>query len=290
MKRIFYIVTAVLFVSFIFILAKPRPVDVEAMRISPGIFEETIVSDGRVRAKTRQTVYAKATGTLEKIQIKLGDRLDANQVVGVLEWDIRKNVVSPITGVVTKVFRDSAGPINRGEPIFEVSAVDELEVVTELLTTDAIRLDKNSSAKITNWGGTGELTANVKKISRAGAMKVSPLGVEEERTEVVLELTQVSPEIAGKLGDNYHVEIKFLVSRLQNVMTVPLGAIFREGTNWAVFKIVKGSAQTQKIQVGLRNNESVVVTEGLAVGDEVVIFPGEKVKSGLKVKAVFRGN
>jgi HlyD family secretion protein len=188
------------------------------------------------------------------------------------------------------VFRDSAGPINRGEPIFEVSAVDELEVVTELLTTDAIRLDKNSSAKITNWGGTGELTANVKKISRAGAMKVSPVGVEEERTEVVLELTQVSPEIAGKLGDNYHVEIKFLVSRLQNVMTVPLGAIFREGTNWAVFKIVKGSAQTQKIQVGLRNNESVVVTEGLAVGDEVVIFPGEKVKSGLKVKAVFRGN
>ncbi|HND84266.1 MAG TPA: HlyD family efflux transporter periplasmic adaptor subunit, partial [Pseudobdellovibrionaceae bacterium] len=203
MKRIFYILTAVLIVSFIFILARPRPIDVEAVRIVKGDFEESIVSDGRVRAKTRQTVYAKATGTLEKIQIKLGDRLDANQVVGVLEWDIRKNVVSPITGVVTKVFRDSAGPINRGEPIFEVSAVDELEVVTELLTTDAIRLDKNSSAKITNWGGAVELKANVKKISRAGTMKVSPLGVEEERTEVILELNQVSPEISAKLGDNY---------------------------------------------------------------------------------------
>ncbi|HND86130.1 MAG TPA: hypothetical protein PLU50_09995, partial [Pseudobdellovibrionaceae bacterium] len=79
-------------------------------------------------------------------------------------------------------------------------------------------------------------------------------------------------------------------SRLPNVFTVPLGAIFREGTNWAVFKIVKGGVQLQKVQVGLRNSESVVISDGLGEGDEVVIFPGEKVRSGSKVKALFRNN
>lgn len=158
-------------------------------------------------------------------------------------------VKSPMAGVITKIFRESSGPIIRGEPIFEVSDLSDLEVVAELLTPDAVRLSLNGAAKIRNWGGEGELDARIFQISRAGIVKVSALGVEEERTEVKLKVSEVPERLKQKFGDNYHVDVLFLISQQESALTVPLGALFKNGESWAVYSVIEKKARLKEVRI-----------------------------------------
>jgi HlyD family secretion protein len=201
-----------------------------------------------------------------------------------LIWDYDQLVKSPIEGVVSEIFRQSAGPIQRGEPIFEVSGLTELEVVVELLTPDAIRLRPRGPAKILNWGGKGELEAHITQISRAGMVKVSALGVEEERTEVRLSFDALPAEIKSRFGDTYHVDVTFIVSQAPEAITVPLGALFKTGDQWAVYVVQNSKARLKKIKTSLKNSSTALVSEGLDEGELVILFPGDKIQDGIAVR------
>lgn len=284
MKKYFYGIIAVIFVISVYLVVRPKSVSVETAVVKPENFVESLSADGKIRARTKQVVYAFANGNIQNVDLKVGDTVKKGQTITKLDWDYLIPVKSPMDGVITKIYRESSGPILRGEPIFEVSNLSELEVVAELLTPDAVRLNLNGRAKIRNWGGEGDLDARIFQISRAGAVKVSALGVEEERTEVKLSIEKVPPELKQKFGDNYHVDVWFLISEKENVLTLPLGALFRSGENWAVYVVDNNKARMKVVQIDKKNERQAVLLAGLSEGEKVILFPGDKIHEGTNVK------
>jgi HlyD family secretion protein len=284
MKKFFYILSVVIILISIYIVLQPKPIAVESVVVQRGVFDETLTIEGKIRSRDKQTVYAFATGNIEGLKIKVGDTVTKGQVVTRLDWDHVFLVKSPISGVVSQIFRESAGPIIRGEPIFEVSNLANLEVVVDLLTPEAIRLRPEGKATILNWGGEGELLAEISQVSRAGAVKISALGVEEERTEVRLSFQKIPSELKSRLGDNYHVDVVFLISREPDILTVPLGALFKSGEQWAVYLVDGNKVRLKELTISKKNDRQAMVTEGLSEGDRVVLFPGDKIHEGSLVK------
>lgn len=284
MRKYFYGLLCLLISVSLYFILKPNPAKVETASITRGLFLETLSSEGKVRSKNKQIVYAMATGNITGVRAKVGDEVKKSEVLSRLDWDFKQEIKSPIDGVLTKVYRESSGPILRGEPIFEVSNLSELEVVVDLLTPDAVRLGKNTEAKILNWGKQSELAAKVAQISRAGTVKTSALGVEEERTEVRLSLDNIPKELAETFGDNFHVDVLFVISKEDQVLTVPLGALFQTGEDWSVYAVVDGRAKAKNIKISKRNDKQAVVSEGLVEGDLVILFPGDKIRDGSMVR------
>lgn len=298
MKKWVYGLLAVAALIALGLLLRPTPIKVESYKVSRGDFDETIQSDGRVRSKKRQTVYAFGDGNIKNLDVKVGDTVKAGQIVSTLHWDYDIPVKSPMDGVVTKVYRDSAGPIRRGEPVFEVSSLKDLEIVVEILTPNAVRIRQNGLAKILNWGGDSksdagtndEVEAIVSHISRAGAVKLSALGVEEERTEITLSMDRVPEEMKSVVGDAYHVDVRFLIDRIPNAISVPLGALFKTDSQWAVYVVEDGRAILRNIQISVKNDERALVTSGLKEGESVILFPGDLVKPGVRVAEALSSN
>lgn len=284
MKKYFYGIIIIIFAVSVYLVVRPKPVAVETAVIQRQNFAETLLAEGKIRARTKHIVYAFATGNIRNFELKVGDPVKKGQKVTWLDWDYLMPVKSPIGGVITKIFRESSGPIIRGEPIFEVSDLADLEVVAELLTPDAVRLSLNGRAKIRNWGGEGELTARIFQISRAGAVKTSALGVEEERTEVKLALDQAPESLKQKFGDNYHVDVWFLISEAENALMLPLGALFKSGENWAVFVVNENKAHIKEIKISKKNESQALLVSGLSEGERVILFPGDKVHEGTKIQ------
>ncbi|MFZ3231184.1 MAG: HlyD family efflux transporter periplasmic adaptor subunit [Pseudobdellovibrio sp.] len=284
MKKIFYVAGSIIIITSLYVIFRPSQIPVEVSFIQPSDFEETLSYEGKIRSKDRQTVYAYATGTIDSLKIKFGDQVKKNQVIANLDWDKIHLVRSPMDGVISKIFRDSAGPIVRGEPLFEVSNLSDLEVVVDLPTPEAVRLKLQSDVKVLNWGGPGELPAKIFQISRAGAVKISALGVEEERTEVKLSFEKVPIELIKKFGDNYHVDVVFIISRNSQVYTVPLGALFKNGNEWAVYTIQNGKAVIKEINISKKNSLVAMVDKGLSQGDQVILFPSDKIRNGIGVR------
>lgn len=284
MKKIFYALLALVLLVVAYILIRPKEIPVEVYVVKRGPFEENFASDGKVRTRDKQTVYAFANGTIGNLDIKLGDLVKKGKIVGALDWDINRPIKVPMDGVISKIFRDSAGPVARGEPLFEISNLSELEVVSDVLTPDVVRLNVDGDAWIQNWGGTEDLQAKITQISRAGAVKTSALGVEEERTEVKLAFIKVPQELKNKFGDNYHVDVLFVVSHESNVLSVPLGALFKDRDQWAVYVLDNGRAKLKDVHFTKRNDRFAMITEGLNEGDQVILFPGDKIHEGTRVR------
>ena len=264
---------------------RQRAVVVDVVMVKRGVFESYLETDAVIRSQDRYTVPAFADGDIQRVDLKVGDPVKKGQPVAQLNWDVRyQSVKAPITGVISKVYRESAGPIRRGEPIVEIVDPRNLEMMAELLTTDAALVQAGDEFSISNWGGTEVLRGVIKRVSKAGYSKVSALGVEEERTEVTGKLQNLPPDLLERLGSNFHVDVKILIDRFENTLTLPAGAIFRVGGEWAVYRVESDRAREARIQVLHRNNEEVMVGEGLQEGDTVVNFPGDLLKEGVKVK------
>jgi HlyD family secretion protein len=284
MKTVFYFLTFVIASLALFFFLRTNPTEVQVYEISLGSFEDSLSANAIIRSKNRQTLFSFATGDLDPIQKEVGDMVSKNEVLSRLQWDQLYILKSPLNGVISKIYRKSGGPVTRGEPLLEISDFAQLEVSADVLTTDAVRLSQGTLATLTNWGGSGELKTKVRQVSRAGVIKISALGVEEERTEVLMDLGQVSSEVYERLGDNYHVEVKFLISKIENVLTVPLGALFKIQEDWACFVIEKNRASLRRLRISKLSDNNALIEEGLRLGDKVILFPGDQVQDGTPVR------
>ena len=192
------------------------------------------------------------------------------------------DVVAPVDGVVLKRLRESESMVPSGEPLLEIGDPERLEIVADLLSTDAVRVSPGSPVLIEQWGGRHALRAHVRRVEPSGFMKVSALGVEEQRVNVIIDFDE--PVAAARsLGDAYRVEVRVVVWQEDDVLKVPVGALFRLGNDWAAFVVEDDRARLRIVELGQRNNEDGEIDGGLEAGQAVVLHPPDTLTDGARL-------
>lgn len=194
------------------------------------------------------------------------------------------DVLAPASGVVLRVQQKSAGVVQAGAPLLEVGDPAALEVVVDLLTTDAVDVRPGTPVILKGWGGARAVPGRVSRIEPSAFTKLSALGVEEQRVNVTVAMTEPRDRWAA-LGDGYRVEARLILREAADVIKVPQGAAFRQGDGWAVFQVAGDRAVLTPISIGLRGETDVEVKQGLAPGAAVAVHPGDRVKDGARISA-----
>jgi len=192
-------------------------------------------------------------------------------------------VTAPVDGEILVIHHESEAVVAAGTVLVEIGDPADLEVVAELLS-DAVRVRQGAQARIEGWGGPA-LEATVRRVEPTGFTKVSTLGIEEQRVRAVLDLPGPEGEREG-LGHGYRVEVAIVVERHEDALLVPLGALFRQGADWAVFAVDEdGRAALRRIEIGARDARSAVVLGGLSENERVILHPSDRVAQGVSVVA-----
>ncbi len=191
-------------------------------------------------------------------------------------------IVAPVNGVVLRRLHESETVVPMGEPLLEIGDPQCLEIVADLLSTDAVRVAPGDVVSIERWGGQQAIPGRVRRIEPSGFTKISALGVEEQRVNVIIDFADI-PAAAQSLGDGYRAEIRITVWDQPDVLKVPLGSLFRRGSAWAVFVVRQGRAHVQEVEVGQRNGEDAQIVRGASVGDVVVLYPPDTLADGTRV-------
>jgi HlyD family secretion protein len=192
-------------------------------------------------------------------------------------------VHSPVSGSVLRVVTESEGVVNPGTPLVEVGDPRRLEIVTDLLSTDAVNVKAGQRALIEGWGGGRSLEGVVRRVEPYGFTKVSALGVEEQRVNVIIDVTAPF-EAWRSLGHGYRVEPRIVLWESKDVLQVPLSALFRQGEEWAVFVNRDGRARMATVRIGHENGLSAEVLGGLTAGESVVMHPSDRVSDGTRIE------
>ena len=191
------------------------------------------------------------------------------------------NVSSPSAGRVLRVPQESEAVIQTGTPIVEVGDPRHVEVIAEFLSQDAVKMRPGAPAQIENWGGP-PLPAVVDRVEPVAHTKISALGVEEQRTNVILQFKGTPAD--SLQAHDFRVDVRVVVREAKNAIRLPLGALFRHGDGWAVYKVVDGKAKLTEVQVAEADPHFRAVTAGIAEGDAVIVFPGSSVADGVRIK------
>ena len=194
------------------------------------------------------------------------------------------SVTAPVDGVVLKRIRESEAFVPTGDPLIEIGDPDELEIVADLLSTDAVRLKVGARAFVEHWGGDAPMQARVRRIEPAGFMKISALGVEEQRVNVVLDFVDPFSAARAALGDGYRVEVRTVIWESSSVVKVPTSALFRHGERWAVYVMDAGRARRTIVELGHQTGQAAEVIAGLVEGTRVILHPGDMLVDGARVR------
>ncbi|MEM8570894.1 MAG: HlyD family efflux transporter periplasmic adaptor subunit [Pseudomonadota bacterium] len=202
-----------------------------------------------------------------------------------MELDSSTPILAPITGRVLQVIEKSETTLDAGTPILEFGNVDsDLEVVAELLSTDAVKVEEGARVIIDNWGGGDTLSGEVVSVDPWGYTKYSALGVEEQRVDTRIALTD-PPETYAALGHGYRVEVKIVVWEKSDATIVPVSALFHHNGGSAVYKVEDGRVEIQPVVIEESNGVEASVTDGLNAGDAVIVYPAPGLSEGTRVEA-----
>jgi HlyD family secretion protein len=191
-------------------------------------------------------------------------------------------VTSPVDGRVLKVLHQSEGAVQAGTPLVEVGDPKALEIVVDVLTSDAVNVRSGAEASIVEWGG-APLQAWVRTVEPSAFTRISALGVEEQRVNVLLDPS--GPAAAwAPLGDGYRVKAQIVTNQKSGALQVPSSAVFRHDAGWAVFRAVDAVARLTPVELGLRTQRDVEVVGGLGAGERVVLHPSDRIRDGVKLQ------
>ena len=196
-------------------------------------------------------------------------------------------VKAPVTGRVLRVLEENARVVNAGTPLMEIGDPADLEVVIEVLSRDGAAISPGTKVELEQWGapGASDLQARVRLVEPAAFTKVSALGVEEQRVNVVADLL-TPPDQRRNVGDAFRVESRIIIWETDQALKVPAGALFRRGEQWAAFVLADGRAQLRPVKVGRSSGTETQVLEGLKEGEEVILYPGSRIQAGQRVKPI----
>ncbi|PJZ53809.1 efflux RND transporter periplasmic adaptor subunit [Leptospira adleri] len=265
-------------VLFLWFLLKPKPVVSETAKVIRGTYQQIVEEEGTTRVREKFTIYSPVSGILKRIHKHAGESVDKGEILAIVKWDFDRPVNSPIAGKVLKVIRESEGPIEMGAPLLEVGNTDRMEIAAEVLTQEAVHLHPGNPVEIEGWGG-GKLEGTLRLVEPAAFTKISSLGVEEQRVRAIVDFTPPS-----EMGEGFQVRCKIISDKKENQIIAPTAALFREGEDWFVFQVLKNKAKKTKVKMEARSGESALITDGLKEGDEVILYPGEGIQEGSKIR------
>jgi HlyD family secretion protein len=233
---------------------------------------EAALAEARAERKVRESEYQVARARLVTPATTRQRTADCDCVT----------VYSPVSGTVLRVFTESEGVVPSGAPLVEVGDPHQLEIVVDLLSADAVRVAPGQRVVIEAWGGDQPLAGRVRRVEPFGFTKVSALGIEEQRVNVLIDMLEPR-EHWHRLGHGYRVEPRIMLWESDSVLRVPLSALFRQGDRWAVFVERNGRAELRQVDIGQENGLAAEVRSGLAVGERVVLHPGDRVFPGARL-------
>jgi HlyD family secretion protein len=239
-----------------------------------------------VELKTKELAAAQFDAHAAEHQVALAQgalaryRQDAGGRVAGAVWEIR----SPVRGQVLRVVQESEATVAAGAPILELGDPRALEVVVDVLTADAAAIRPGAAAALDHGGGAPVLAGRVRLVEPAAFTKISALGVEEQRVNVLIDFA-APPTAWGNLGDGHRVDARITVETADDAVVVPVSALFRHGDGWAVFTVSDSRARLRPVTTGARNGMVAVVLGGLDPGTQVIAYPADAVADGVSVKA-----
>ncbi|MCP5433630.1 MAG: HlyD family efflux transporter periplasmic adaptor subunit [Alphaproteobacteria bacterium] len=192
-------------------------------------------------------------------------------------------VIAPVAGKVLQVLQESETVVAAGTPLVEIGDPRNLEIVVDLLSSDAVRVREGATVLIDAWGGAQELRGRVRRVEPFGYTKVSALGIEEQRVNVIVDLTSPPAEWT-ELGHGFRIEARIVTWEEENVLQVPLSALFRTEGKWTVFRVQDGVARPAEVEIGAMNAQAAQIRSGLEEGETVVLYPSDKIGAGTRVR------
>jgi len=247
-----------------------------------GILSREQVEVAQLAVETRQETLKAADFEIQVAQSELAaaraSLLEAGEGGGGGAYEVR----SPVDGAVLRRLRESETVVPAGEPLMEIGDPANLEIVADLLSTDAARLRPGQAVEIEQWGGGAALAGRVRRVEPSGFLKISALGVEEQRVNVIVDLAGPPEERRG-LGDGFRVEVRVVLWDSPDALQVPTSALFRDEQGWAAFVMEDGKAVRRRVEVGPQSDRAAAVLSGLKQGEPVIIHPSADIADGVAV-------
>lgn len=245
-----------------------------------GNVSERALDKARLDVATAAATLDSATASLAVRQREL-ERAEAALIeTGASEGPCCTEIKAPVTGRILRVLAESEQVVQAGTPLVEIGDPADLEIVTDVLSRDAVSIRPGAAAVIDNWGGP-PLAATVRRVEPSAVTKVSALGIEEQRVSVILDLADARQ--AAVLGDGFRVVARITVWQGNGRLAVPVAALFRNGGDWAVYRVAVGRARRAVVTLGQRNDSFAEVLSGLAAGDTVILHPSDQLDDGIAV-------
>lgn len=241
-----------------------------------GFLPRSQLEAARTRVSTGIAAEASSRAAIAQMQARLGPSGAASSAV----VDVR----APLGGSVLSVITESEGIVAEGTPLLSIGDARRIDLVVDLLSREAVRVKVGDPVEITQWGGDTPLHGHVARIEPFGRLKVSALGIEEQRVNLIVRFDADSAEQAARLGHGYQVDATVILWRRPDVLKVPIGALFRGADGgWQAFVADKGRARLRAVKVGQINDADAQVLGGLAAGDAVILDPGNTITDGARV-------
>jgi HlyD family secretion protein len=262
----------------------------ELSRLQP-LFEKGHVSQGQLdqAAATVQTTRAASRSARFAVDVARHEleaartALSYTGVSGQDNPDANVQVRSPIDGKLLAIHQECEGVVAAGQPLLVVGDTRSLEVETDVLSADAVKIKPGMRVEFHRWGGEKPLQGQVRTVEPVGFTKISALGVEEQRVLVISDITSESAQWES-LGDGYRVEAEFILWQSDDVLQIPASALFRFNDGWALFVMQNAKAIRREVKVGQRNGLSAEILEGLTEGEAVITHPDNTIEDGVAVK------
>lgn len=255
----------------------------ELRRIGQMFEAKTVSPQDMESAQMRETAAARevaaAEGALRQAEAELSANGGPASATSTAPIEVKANA----SGLVLRVFQESTRAVMQGTPLLEIGDPADLEVVVEMLSRDGAAIAPGAPVSLEQWGGPVPLEGKVRLVEPAAFTKISALGVEEQRVYVVVDIT-TPLEQRRSLGDNFRVEARVITWESAEALKLPSSGLFRHGSDWAAYVVHGGKAQLVPVKAGRSSGAETQIVEGLKEGDEVILYPGDRIKDSQRVK------
>lgn len=287
-----------LLLLLVWLVFRGSPVAVETGAVRHGEMLVTIDGEGKTRVREKFIVTAPVSGKMSRVKLKAGDIITKNFVITEIDpspperppvpsvSDSFPNIYgvkiyAPASGRILRVIEKDERIIQAGTPVLEIGNPENLEIVIDVLSTEATQIKPGANVLIENWGGVEALHARVRTVEPQAFTKVSALGVEEQRVNIITDLL----DNKVKLGDNYRLDTRIVVWQAAKVLKAPSSAFFREGDTWKVFVVEGGKARLREVEISHQTASETEILSGLTENDLIILHPDNQIKDGTKVES-----